>query len=74
MEIIFIAVWLILGAIVASMAQKRGRSAIIGLLLGLIFGIFAVIGYAIAGDTQEKKRARQMEDFVAMKRMLKEVE
>ena len=32
------------------MAEKRGRDATIGAILGALFGIFAVIGYWIAGD------------------------
>lgn len=32
------------------MAEKRGRDVIIGAILGALFGVFAVIGYAIAGD------------------------
>jgi hypothetical protein len=32
------------------MAEKRGRDVIIAAVLGALFGIFAVIGYAIAGD------------------------
>jgi hypothetical protein len=32
------------------MAEKRGRDVIIGAVLGALFGVFAVIGYAIAGD------------------------
>lgn len=32
------------------MAEKRGRDAVLGAILGACFGVFAVIGYAIAGD------------------------
>ena len=32
------------------MAEKRNRDVILGAILGALFGIFAVIGYAIAGD------------------------
>jgi hypothetical protein len=31
------------------MAEKRGRDTFIAVLLGALFGVFAVIGYAIAG-------------------------
>ena len=32
------------------MAEKRHRDTTLAALLGAIFGVFAVIGYAIAGD------------------------
>lgn len=32
------------------MAEKRGRDTFIAVLLGALFGVFAVIGYAIAGN------------------------
>ena len=32
------------------MAEKRNRDVIIGAILGALFGVFAVIGYAIAGN------------------------
>lgn len=32
-----------------NMAINRGRDGIYGVILGALFGIFAVIGYAIAG-------------------------
>ena len=31
------------------MAEKRGRDTVIAAILGACFGIFTVIGYAIAG-------------------------
>ena len=43
----------IFGVICYGMAEKRGRQGIIGAILGFLFGIFAVIGYAIAGDKKE---------------------
>ena len=51
MEFIFsllvAAIW---GCVCYRMAEKRGRDVIIGAILGALFGVFAVIGYAIAGD------------------------
>ena len=38
------------GYICYRMAEKRGRDAILAAILGALFGLFAVIGYAIAGD------------------------
>ena len=32
------------------MAEKRGRDTFLAAVLGALFGVFAVIGYAIAGD------------------------
>lgn len=32
------------------MAEKRNRDTTIGAILGALFGIFAVLGYLIAGD------------------------
>ena len=46
------AIW---GYICFKMAEKRGREKWLGLLLGFLFGIFALFGYLIAGDTSEKK-------------------
>ena len=51
MEIIFTLMMSVLwGYICYKMAEKRGRDATLGAILGAIFGLFAVIGYAIAGD------------------------
>jgi predicted alpha/beta superfamily hydrolase len=33
-----------------NMAINRGRDGVYGLILGALFGLFAVIGYWIAGD------------------------
>ena len=49
LTILFAILW---GYICCKMAEKRGRDTVIGALLGAIFGIFAVIGYAIAGEKQ----------------------
>ena len=51
MEFIFtllvVALW---SYICYRMAEKRNRDVIIGAILGALFGVFAVIGYAIAGN------------------------
>lgn len=53
MEFIFsLLVAILWGYICYKMAEKRHRDPIIGALLGAIFGILAVIGYAIAGDKE----------------------
>lgn len=51
MEFIFsILVAILWGYICYKMAEKRGRDTFLAAILGALFGIFAVIGYAIAGD------------------------
>lgn len=51
MEFIFsLLVAFLWGYICYKMALKRGRDATLGAVLGALFGVFAVIGYAIAGD------------------------
>ena len=39
-----------LGYICYRMAEKRNRDTTLAAVLGALFGVFAVIGYAIAGD------------------------
>ena len=46
LTIAFAVLW---GYICYRMAEKRNRDVIIGAILGALFGVFAVIGYAIAG-------------------------
>ena len=51
MDVIFsILVAVLWGYICYRMAENRGRDATLGAILGALFGVFAVIGYAIAGD------------------------
>lgn len=51
MEFIFtLLVVFLWGYICYRMAEKRGRDTTLAAVLGALFGIFAVIGYAIAGD------------------------
>ena len=50
MEFIFtLLVAFLWGYICYRMAEKRGRDVTIAAILGALFGVFAVIGYAIAG-------------------------
>lgn len=62
--IIFLIIPSIFAYIAANMAEKRGRNKWTGAFCGFFFGIFAVLTYAIMGDTEEKKTARMA---VAMK-------
>lgn len=51
MEFIFtFLVTFLWGYICYNMAVKRGRDGVYGAIFGGLFGIFAVIGYWIAGD------------------------
>lgn len=51
MEFMFTILMSILwGYICYRMAEKRNRDAILGAILGALFGVFAVAGYAIAGN------------------------
>ena len=54
MDFIFTLLVVILwGYICYKMADKRGRDTFIAAILGALFGVFVVIGYAIAGDKQK---------------------
>lgn len=54
MEILFNILLIILwGVLCSRMAENRHRDSIIGFVLGALFGLFAVIGYAIAGDNED---------------------
>lgn len=55
---IFLLIWLLIGGICAAMAKSRGRNPVLGAILGLLFGIFAILGYWIAGETEDKKMER----------------
>ena len=56
--VIVLIFWISFGVICRSMAGKRGRDKGWGLVLGLLFGILAMLGYAIIGDTEEVKLAK----------------
>lgn len=56
MEILFNILLMILwGVLCSRMAENRHRDSTIGFVLGALFGLFAVIGYAIAGDNENNK-------------------
>ena len=50
MEII---IWLLCGFGCYMIAQKNGRNEWLGALLGCLFGVFAIIGYLIAGKPKD---------------------
>ena len=54
MEFIFtLLVAILWGYICYKMAEKRGRDTFLAAILVALFGVIAVIGYAIAGDKQK---------------------
>lgn len=57
MEILFNILLMILwGVLCSRMAENRHRDSTIGFVLGALFGLFAVIGYAIAGDNKNNNK------------------
>lgn len=53
MDFIFsILVTILWGYVCYRMAEKRGRDTFLAAILGALFGLLAVIGYAIAGDKE----------------------
>lgn len=55
---IVIIVGVTFGFIVRSIAKSRGRKPRLAFWLGFFFTFFALIGYLIAGETEEVKVAR----------------
>ena len=64
--IFFILPALIWAFVCDAIAKNQGRSY--GFILGFLFGIFAIIGYLIAGKTIEK----QAEDLKKLQFLMKE--
>lgn len=57
--LVFLVIWeVIMGFICYKIAEKNGRHARLAFALGFLFGIFGVIGYAIAGETEVQKVER----------------
>lgn len=50
MEILTILIWAAFSFACYKIAESQGRNAWLGAFLGLLFGIFAVVGYLIAGN------------------------
>jgi RsiW-degrading membrane proteinase PrsW (M82 family) len=48
--IVFAVLW---AYVCYKMAQKRNRDVVLAAFLGFMFGLFAVIGYAIAGEKKK---------------------
>lgn len=49
-------IWIVCMFIGSYMAKKRGRSSIIGFLMGVLFGPFAILIYLIIGETDEHRK------------------
>ena len=58
MELVMLICWVLMGIIGLKMAEKRGREKWLGFVAGMLFGVFAFIYYAVAGETEEKKQER----------------
>jgi len=54
-------------------AEKNGRSKDLAIFLGIFFGIFAVIGYLIIGETELRKIER-IKKYSGLKETEKEIE
>ena len=64
MEVITtLAIWIGLALLCMYMAEKRGRDKTLGFIAGLLFGIFGVIYYLIAGDNQQVKDEKLAEQI-----------
>lgn len=50
MEIISLLIWILCGFVCYKMAETRGRDKTVAAVLGVLFGVFAILGYAIAGQ------------------------
>ena len=50
---ITLIVWICMAALCYMIAEKNGRSTGLAICLGILFGIFAVIGYLIAGTANK---------------------
>ena len=50
MQIISLLIWVACAFGCYKLAEKQGRNTVLGAVLGLLFGLFAVVGYLIAGD------------------------
>lgn len=52
MDLITILVWLLCGFGCYKIAEKNDRDTTIAAIVGVIFGIFAILGYLIAGKKE----------------------
>lgn len=52
-EVFSIIIWILFGFACYKIAENQGRNVWLALVLGILFGIFAVIGYLIAGNKKK---------------------
>ena len=45
--------WLLCGVVCYLIAQKKNRNVWLAAVLGCLFGVFAIIGYAIVGKKED---------------------
>jgi hypothetical protein len=58
---VFIFFGILFSLMCGVIASNQGRSGFAGAFLGLFFGVFALIGYLIAGDTLAVKARKAVE-------------
>ena len=63
MEILILVVWLALAYWCSVIADNNGRNRGIAIVMGILFGIFAVIIYAMIGKTAIYK-AQELQDAI----------
>ena len=73
MEIVAFVIWVGFGFWTWYLAKNRGRNQVTGFILGLMFGVFALIGYLIAGDSQRLVDEKMVEREKRLKQLRKEL-
>jgi hypothetical protein len=53
--IIYLTIWILLAYWCYAIAKGNGRNGPLSIVMGLLFGLFAVIVYAMLGKTPEQK-------------------
>jgi glucose uptake protein GlcU len=67
-SVIYLIVAILWGIWCASIAKKHGWSQTIAFIIGLLVGVFGVIGYAIAGNSDNnKKRDAKLDEILKTK-------
>lgn len=55
MEMLTIVIAVLCGFGCYKMAENQGRDTALAAVLGVLFGVFSIIGYAVAGPKKDKK-------------------
>lgn len=67
-------IWLLCAFICYGLAKEKGRNVYIAIIMGLLFGIFAVLGYYFIGVNKEyqlkkaKERIEKIEEAIKKRR------